>query len=110
MVIGPRELEERIRRQETDAIQQFETTIDRALMTTYQGQGRQVTVNMPRGNQVRDFVLRQLLDRYRQAGWDVREQHDQRDGDFIQFTHHQNRNAGRPCYDEDVRAVSMYDR
>lgn len=83
MVVKPRELEQRIKAKEGPAMQQFEATVDEELTRRFAGRGQGVSVGVPRG--IRRFVLDQVLDKYRQAGWNVQIVYDQRDGDYIEF-------------------------
>lgn len=73
---------------------EIEKMIDKELEANYDGCGR-ITVSLPTPNSrpydsgpqlPREFLLEQLLDKYRQAGWQTVElKSDQREGTWIEF-------------------------
>ena len=89
MVIGPEELKQRIRQSEQQAYEAVEQKIDKSLEERFDGIGS-VTFGSDTFKGIRRFALDDLFDKYRKAGWSVREMHDQRDGNYVQFTY-QNR-------------------
>lgn len=91
MVIGPSEARQTLLQKMAPKIMEMEKTIDNALINAG-GENVSVTLRAgysgpyddPRTN-VPYNVIEELLDQYRNAGWEVKIESDQRDGDFIVF-------------------------
>lgn len=84
MVIGPQELEEMLMRKEEPLAMLAEEEIDTALEDRFNG-GRAV-FNAPADfKNLRQDHQEQLLNKYRQAGWQVKQETDQKEGLYLQF-------------------------
>lgn len=85
MVVGPKELLEKITEEEAEILEALERRIDQELLRYFDGTRNVIYPMDGEPRQVRRNVLEGLLGRYRQAGWKVKIVHDQREGDFINF-------------------------
>jgi hypothetical protein len=85
MAIGPKELLEKVVRDEEPRLRRVEQRIDEALATGYDGRSS-VAIDASLFEGIRKPALDKLITAYRQAGWTVEYQSDQREGDFYQFS------------------------
>ncbi|MFA6089429.1 MAG: hypothetical protein WC755_06200 [Candidatus Woesearchaeota archaeon] len=84
MVIDAKKLEERVLRNEADNFRTVEKSIDAALEKAFDGQ--RAVFDVPIGyNQLHTLTRKEMLNKYRNAGWDVKYESSQRDGDFLEF-------------------------
>jgi hypothetical protein len=84
MVVGPKELEQKLTQKDQQILTHLEQRIDEALTERYEGTGG-VCINLP-DEMPRKFALERLFDKYREAGWTrVGIRYDQRDGNYIEF-------------------------
>lgn len=85
MVVGPKELLEKITEDEAEILENLEKRIDQELLKNFDGTRNVIYAMDGDPRKLRRNVLEGLLSRYRQAGWKVKIVYDQRDGDFINF-------------------------
>ncbi len=85
MVVGPKELKEIIETEDLPKMELLEKRIDACLKDTFTGQGG-VYVGSQLFSDVRPLLINTVLDKYRAAGWDVKYEGGQRDGDCYIFT------------------------
>lgn len=84
MVVGPKELKQRIEENEKDSLAQLETKIDRYLEGNYEGEAVWIPTGIFEG--VRSLAVSKLLQGYTSAGWSISQEHDQREGSHYIFT------------------------
>jgi len=84
MVVNAKKLEQRVLTLESDNIMRVEKVIDAALEKTFDGQ--RATFDVPKEyTQLRDLTQKNILKKYRAAGWNVKYESSQRDGDYFEF-------------------------
>ena len=83
MVIGLKQLIEKIEQFEKPKLERLEEQIDEALINRFNGE--QVTIDLKFANGLRLLVVDGLLNKYREVGWKAKINYDQRDGDYISF-------------------------
>ena len=82
MVIRYDELENKIKDMDKTKVEALESKIDNALLDSY-GNGSSVTIGITNLDLPRQYVMNDLFSQYRQAGWEVKYNSDQRDGDYL---------------------------
>lgn len=68
--------------QEQNKIEELEKFFDTKLVAEFNGR-EGVSIGRPNGCNA--FVLKTVLERFEQSGWEVKTTSDQRDGDYITF-------------------------
>ena len=85
MVIKPQELAEKYRQKNATELARLEHFIDKELVDNFvPGDRDGVCVSFERG--LAQMTVKEIRDRYQTAGWNVKYEHDQRDGDYLRFT------------------------
>jgi hypothetical protein len=95
MVLTPGELEKKILSENKATSEAIEKKIDNALLNTYE-LNRPTTIDYDclfKG--IRSYTINFVLDKYIQAGWNVKIVYDQREGDYIEFS----KKKSEPAYD-----------
>jgi hypothetical protein len=87
MVVKPRELINLITDEEKPVIKRLEKRIDDCLTKDFRGTGSLAFGMNEDFKSLRPPTKEKLLDKYRQAGWNVKEISDQRDGDYVEFSY-----------------------
>ena len=82
MVIRYDELENKIKDMDKTKVEALESKIDNALLDNY-GKGDCVTVGVKNLDLPRKYVMNDLFNQYREAGWEVKYNSFQRDGDYL---------------------------
>ena len=85
MVIGPNELENKIKTIQSTLIKAAEESIDKYLELRYDGLSS-VAIGVDSFKGMNRLTRESLIGKYRSAGWNVKYTSDQRDGDFYQFS------------------------
>lgn len=86
MVISPQEAE-KVTQKEADIVSRLEPELDNHLRERYSDCSYgSIIFSYEKCNGLRSGTLEKFLDQYRQVGWNVKIEHDQRDGSFISFT------------------------
>lgn len=86
MVITPQQATEELMRRNRKVLRELEKKIDAALIE--RNLGRDICIDVRDGGRnVNGIVLDSLLSAYRKAGWQVKYESDQRDGDFLRFSY-----------------------
>ena len=85
MVVGSKELKEIIEKDDRPKMEQLEAKIDACLKDTFTGQGG-VYVGSQLFSDVRPLLIDVVLNKYRAAGWSVKYDCDQREGNWYTFT------------------------
>lgn len=88
MVIGPKELEQKIRQEQKPLMEQLEQKIDEALQRSYSGRGS-VSIDANSVSGLNQLSTEEVIGKYKLAGWDIKYHSDQRDGSFYQFKEQQ---------------------
>ncbi len=87
MVITPQKANERNLTQNAGLLKQLEESIDAALVSKFvPGDINGVCITPPKGLGYNSPVFLQLKEMYQTAGWNVKYESDQRDGDLIRLT------------------------
>ena len=85
MVVKPQQLTEKYRQKNATELARLERYIDRALVDNFvPGNTEGVCVDFEHG--LAQMTVREIQEKYRAAGWTVKYESDQRDGDFLRFT------------------------
>lgn len=82
MAITP-EQAKKLNQQDLEQIAQLERTLDEAISKKFGRDGTQVAVSV---SYIDERIRRELTRRYAEAGWNVKYQEDQREGDWLIFT------------------------
>ncbi|MDP1695881.1 MAG: hypothetical protein Q8L29_03140 [archaeon] len=86
MVVTPQQAKETLMRRNRTVLRELEKKIDAAL--TGGDTGRDICIDVRDvGRNINGTVLDSLLSAYRKAGWQVKYESDQRDGDFLRFSY-----------------------
>ena len=91
MVIKANELTQKIKTIEADKLKTAEDSIDQRLMSGFDGRQITISANIMKG--ISEVGKEALIDKYKQAGWDVKYHFDQRDGDFYELRPMENATA-----------------
>ena len=94
MVIGLKQLLDKIEKAARAKLEELEMVIDSSLIQDFSGGS--ATIDLDQVGGLRTFVIERLLDKYRAQGWKVGINYDQRDGDFIRFTTEDADEYGKP--------------
>lgn len=84
VVIQAQELSEKIRKKESNLLKKAEESIDKVLLDEFDGTDMCIGTTVM--GDLRRNLRNELIDKYRNAGWSVKYESDQRDGDFYRFT------------------------
>ena len=87
MVVKPNELANLVTKEEKEVIKRLEKRIDDYLTKEFRGTGSLAFGINEDFRNLRIPTREKLLDKYKQAGWNVKEISDQRDGDYIEFSY-----------------------
>lgn len=87
MVVKPTELINLVTNEEKEVIKRLEKRIDDYLTKDFRGSGSLAFGINEDFRTLRIPTREKLLSKYRQAGWNVKEISDQRDGDYIEFSY-----------------------
>lgn len=82
MTITPQQAE-KLNEANIAEVKSLEAKIDDAILMGFEGRGDRVIFGIPRG--VGSKVLKEITKIYSVAGWSVKYQSDQRDGDYLEF-------------------------
>ncbi len=82
MTITPKEAGQ-VTRNELMEIRKLERDIDKVIMEKFSESDRSVCYNLDAS--IPDRVLKKVCENYRQAGWNVRKEYDQREGAWLEF-------------------------
>lgn len=104
MVLNANELETRVLQKESTKLHRTEKVLDEYLEQAFDG--HRAIVGIPKEYyDLHELTRKDLLKKYENAGWNVKYQSDQRDGDFFEFTIRKTRtynnkrdNGTRPDY------------
>jgi len=87
MVLTPQQVRETILRNGLPKLKSLEKQIDEELLKRFEsGQTDDVCIDMPGGISYNSPLCQALVQKYEQAGWNVKYESDQREGDFLRFT------------------------
>jgi len=86
MAITPKQLTA-LTGQDEAVVKRLEQIIDMALAKQFRPgiEGYTACINLPEGVEYGDKFYTELIRRYAEAGWQVKYESDQRDGDFLRF-------------------------
>ncbi|MFH1063536.1 MAG: hypothetical protein V1729_00480 [Candidatus Woesearchaeota archaeon] len=87
MVVNPKTLLETVTAKEKVTLKRLEEQIDEFLKERFDDRNSAAFGVTSECTSLRHQVYKSLLDKYRTAGWNVKEVYDQRDGDYIQFSY-----------------------
>ncbi|PIZ50593.1 hypothetical protein COY27_06640 [Candidatus Woesearchaeota archaeon CG_4_10_14_0_2_um_filter_33_13] len=85
MAINPQDLMRRVAGNNKNALERLEEKVDDALAQTFDGRRAIISRNRE-FSQLPQYLREQFLEQYRAQGWNVKEQFDQRDGDYLEFS------------------------
>lgn len=87
MVINPKQLLESITKKDQTMLKRLEKRIDECLSEDFDGSSTCISINDDCAS-LRPYVLNQLLNKYRHAGWSVKTEYDSREGDaYLLFSY-----------------------
>jgi len=85
MVITPKQVEEKALKVSQVKLKALEKRIDEALLEDFsRGDRDGVCISLDVGKNTPLYMV--LENKYNQAGWTLKYEYDQRDGDFVRFT------------------------
>jgi hypothetical protein len=88
MTVSPKQLEDNLKRKSAQEIQALEQRIDDLLEEGVKKNGNaqnSIYIDASTLKPGSNYTIQQLIANYRQAGWSVQQESDQREGDYLIF-------------------------